>query len=84
MPRVRFHYWAGARSAAGVESEDFDAVSIAAAVDSATERHVGGRLPAVLKVSTLLVDGRALHPRDRAAELTGEVLVEVLPPYAGG
>lgn len=84
MPRVRFHYWAGARSAAGVESEDFDAESIAAAVDAARRRHAGGRLPTVLALCSLLVDGQLVHPAGRAAALTDDVVVEVLPPYAGG
>ncbi len=83
MTQVLLHYWAGARAAAGVETEAFTADTIAAALDLAA----GGRdarFAAVVAGSALLVDGRAVRDADRDQRLDADVTVEVLPPFAGG
>ncbi len=77
---VTVRYWAGARAAAGVES---DAVPGCATVGDALEAVTRMRpaLAAVAAVSTLLLDGR---PVRREAELPAAAVLEVLPPFAGG
>jgi molybdopterin converting factor small subunit len=88
MTQVRLHYWAGARAAAGVEHEVFDAPTVAAALASATGRRTGSpddqQFAKVLAACSLLVDGRALHPADLERQLSADTTVEVLPPFAGG
>jgi len=75
-------YWAGARDAAGVDSEAVD-VSVDATVSDviahAVSVHPG--LERVARVATFLVDGRAAG-RD-VVPGPGATL-EVLPPFAGG
>jgi len=73
-------YWAGARAAAGVESDVVSGCrTVADAVATVDGLHPG--LAAVTAVSTLLLDGRATS-RDQVLP-DGSVL-EVLPPFAGG
>lgn len=83
MTQVRLHYWAGARAAAGVEEDSYEAATVAEALALAT----GSRDPRFAKVlagCSLLIDGRALHPGDHDQPLDADVTVEVLPPFAGG
>jgi sulfur-carrier protein len=78
--RATVRYWAGARAAAGVDTDEVrDCSTVADAVAAIDALHPG--LAAVTAVSTLLVDGRASR-RDQPL-LDGSVL-EVLPPFAGG
>jgi sulfur-carrier protein len=84
MTQVLLHYWAGARAAAGVETETFTADTIAAALELASESRDDPRFVKVLAGSTLLVDGRALHDEDQHLQLSADVTVEILPPFAGG
>lgn len=84
MTQVHLHYWAGARAAAGVETEVFEAPTIAAALQSAAAARDDRRFAQVLVGSTLLRDGQVLHDQDQQAELVEDVTVEVLPPFAGG
>lgn len=84
MTNVVLHYWAGARSAAGVESETFEAPNVSAAVGSAASRRDDPRLADVLRSCTFLIDGRVLHDQDQQRPLDQDVTVEVLPPFAGG
>ena len=77
---VTVRYWAGARAAAGVESDVVDGCStVAEAVAAVDALHPG--LAAVTAVSTLLLDGRATH---RDHDLPPGSVLEVLPPFAGG
>jgi molybdopterin converting factor small subunit len=84
MTQVQLHYWAGARAAAGVETEVFTAPTIAAALKLAADSRDDPRFAMVLAASTLLREGLALHDQDQQLELTGDVRIEVLPPFAGG
>ena len=77
--RVHVRYWAGARAAAGVENESYDADTVAGLVEQMKARHPA--LAPVLEVASLLVDGLAA-PLE--ARLTSDQNVEVLPPFAGG
>jgi molybdopterin converting factor small subunit len=81
MPEVTVQYWAGARAAAGVDSERVEATDVATLVGEVTRRH-GERLGDVIAAASLLVDGLVVH--DRSAPLTPGATVEVLPPFAGG
>ena len=73
-------YWAGARAAAGVETDLVrDCATIAEAVAVVDALNPG--LAPVTAVSSLLLDGRAAHRDDPLPD--GSVL-EVLPPFAGG
>lgn len=77
---VTVRYWAGARAAAGVESDVVPGCrTVAEAVAAVDALHPG--LAAVTAVSTLLLDGRATH---RDHDLPDGSVLEVLPPFAGG
>ena len=77
---VTVRYWAGARAAAGVETET---VPGAATVGELVDVLAAARpaLGPVLAVASLLVDGRAGSGLD---PIPPGALVEVLPPFAGG
>lgn len=78
---VTVRYFAGARAAAGVETEARDAGSLDELVGQIVADH-GERLERVLTACSFLVDGA--QPRDRAAPLPAGAVVDVLPPFAGG
>lgn len=79
MSKVVVRYWAAARAATGVDEDRFDASTAGDAIAASVEAHPA--LEEVLKVATLLVDGRRA---DSGAELADGSIVEVLPPFAGG
>jgi molybdopterin converting factor small subunit len=77
---VTLRYWAGARDAAGVAEETFEAgPRVGDVLDAAVSAHpdLGG----VVAVCSVLVDGRAVG---RDAEVQPGTVIEVLPPFAGG
>jgi molybdopterin converting factor small subunit len=78
--QVTVRYWAGARAAAGV---DTDLVAACGTVGEALAAAVALRpgLAPVAEVSTVLVDGRRAG---RGDALPPGALLEVLPPFAGG
>lgn len=84
MVRVLFHYWAGARAAAGMADETVQATSVAEAMAAVFARHADHRFECVVRASALLVDGLTAHETDLRRPLDGPVEVEVLPPFAGG
>jgi sulfur-carrier protein len=84
MVSVSLHYWAGARAAAGVAEEAFEAESVADALRLACQRRSDPRFDRVIKVSSVLIDGRTAHQEDLDQHLSQAVQVEVLPPFAGG
>ena len=77
---VTVRYWAGARSAAGVDAETVPALPTVGDLSAAL---IAARpaLAPVLPVCSLLVDGLAAGPGD---PLPAGAVVEVLPPFAGG
>jgi molybdopterin converting factor small subunit len=79
---VTVRYWAAAREAAGVDSEQF-ALGADATVGDVVAAAVGAHpdLDRIARVATFLVDGRAAR-RDTA--LGAGASLEVLPPFAGG
>jgi molybdopterin synthase sulfur carrier subunit len=78
---VTVRYFAGARAAAGVETEQVSASSLGELVDMLGESR-GERMTKVLAACSFLVDGVSL--RDKAAGLPDGATVDVLPPFAGG
>lgn len=75
---VTVRYWAGARRAAGRESEQVTAVNVA---DLRAQLQRRPELAAVLAASSVLVD--ATRSNDDQPLRPGAV-VDILPPFAGG
>ncbi|MGY1744764.1 MoaD/ThiS family protein [Blastococcus sp. SYSU D00695] len=78
---VTVRYFAGARAAAGVETEERTAGTLADLVREIADAH-GPRLEKVLTACSFLVDGA--QARDPEAALAPGAVVDVLPPFAGG
>ena len=77
-------YWAGARAAAGVASEETSARTLEEALLLARSVR-DDRFSKVLEVCSYVVDGDPVGARDHAAVLLVDGgLVDVLPPFAGG
>lgn len=76
---VTLRYWAGARAAAGVESDRLPAGRLDAVLDAATR--LRPELAPIAPLCSVLVDGVSL---DDAAEIAPGAVVELLPPFAGG
>ena len=83
MVMVSLYYWAGARAAAGVDTESFSSTSVAEALRAA-EAARDDRFSRVIKACSLLVDGVSVKSADLDRVLVGPVRVDVLPPFAGG
>ena len=81
MSTVTVRYFAGARAAAGVDTETREAASLDELVGQIVGEH-GERLERVLTACSFLVDGTSA--RDRALVLSPGAVVDVLPPFAGG
>jgi molybdopterin synthase sulfur carrier subunit len=81
MAAILIRYWAGARAAAGVDSEQLEAATVASAL-ALTVSDGRGELGRVIERSSLLLDGVVVH--DRSTALTDGQTLEVLPPFAGG
>ena len=80
-PTVTVRYFAGARAAAGVDTESREARSLDELVGQIVDAH-GERLGRVLTACSFLVDGTTT--RDRSLVLADGAVVDVLPPFAGG
>lgn len=77
-------YWAGARAAAGVASEQTSASTLEEALLLARSVR-DDRFSQVLGVCSFVVDGDPVGARPHASvQLTDDGLVDVLPPFAGG
>jgi molybdopterin synthase sulfur carrier subunit len=85
-PLVTVRYWAAARAAAGRESDRVPAATLADALRAVLAVHEGNRRFAdVVGVCSVLVGSAPVTSRDPAAvPLSGEDVVELLPPFAGG
>lgn len=83
QPRCTVRYWAAAREAAGVSSEEVAAGTLADVLHVLRAR--SPRLAEVVSRSAFLVDGVPAGRRDPTQVLLhrGSV-VDVLPPFAGG
>jgi sulfur-carrier protein len=78
---VTVRYFAGARAAVGVDTEDREAATLDELVGQLVDAH-GQRLERVLTACSFLIDGTTT--RDRTAALSPGSVVDVLPPFAGG
>jgi molybdopterin synthase sulfur carrier subunit len=78
---VTVRYFAGARAAAGVDTETCAAGTLEELVGQIVDTH-GERLEKVLTACSFLVDGT--QTRDRVTILPPGAVVDVLPPFAGG
>jgi sulfur-carrier protein len=78
---VTVRYFAGARAAAGVDTELHDADTLEQLVGQIVDAH-GEKLERVLTACSFLVDGTST--RDRALTLAPGAVIDVLPPFAGG
>jgi|SRR5687768_7487663 molybdopterin synthase sulfur carrier subunit len=85
---VRVHYWAAAKSAAGVAGDDLPVdgpISLAEVVRRAVELHPDTRLGDVLKSCSALLGDRPVTAEDPDAVVVAPgSTVEFLPPFAGG
>ena len=84
MVSVSLHYWAGARAAAGLETETVSAGSVAEAIRAVVARRQDARFALVIKASSVMIDGLTAHDQDLERPLSASVQVEILPPFAGG
>jgi molybdopterin synthase sulfur carrier subunit len=78
---VTVRYFAGARAASGVDTEQLPAATLDELVGRIVDVH-GDRLARVLMACSFLVDGTSA--RDPAVALSPGAVVDVLPPFAGG
>ena len=81
---VTVRYFAAARAAAGLPSEDIevgDNATVADAVEAIATRH-GAALRRILAACSFLLDSVAV--RDRTTPLRPGAELDVLPPFAGG
>ncbi|MGY1594701.1 MoaD/ThiS family protein [Geodermatophilus sp. SYSU D00965] len=78
---VTVRYFAGARAAAGVDTEERSAGTLQELVGQIVDTH-GEKLERVLTACSFLVDGT--QTRDRSLVLQPGAVVDVLPPFAGG
>lgn len=81
---VTVRYFAAARAAAGLSTENVDisdGATVGDALDALAARH-GEALGKVLPACSFLLDSVAV--RDRATPLPSTAELDVLPPFAGG
>lgn len=82
MTTVR--YFAAAKDAAGLGSEEVDAGTLADALAAVRGRH-DDRFTTVVGRCSFVVDGAPVGGRDHATvALAASSVVDVLPPFAGG
>jgi len=83
MPIVTLRYWAAAKDAAGLAEEKVEAATLAQALAWAASR--AERLRPILARSSFLIDGEPAGRRPhQSIKLGDDMIVEVLPPFAGG
>jgi molybdopterin converting factor small subunit len=85
---ITVRYWASARAAAGVETDDLavsEALTLTEVVRRSAALHPGTRLPGVLEACSVLVGDQPVKSREPDDVLVrpGQT-VEFLPPFAGG
>lgn len=82
MPVLR--YFAAAKAAAGVGSEEVAGDSLAQALDAARALH-DERFTTVLGRCSFVVDGAPVGGREHVGvALQPQSVIDVLPPFAGG
>ena len=85
---IRVRYWAAAKAAAGVDSDELPVsgpVTLAEVLAEAVARHPGTRLAEVLAVCSTLVGDQPVGTADPSSVVVEPgSSVEFLPPFAGG
>lgn len=85
---IRVHYWASAKSAAGVAGDDLPVVgpiSLTEVLRRAVALHPGTRLADVLQSCSALLGDRPVSAEDPdLVVVPAGSTVEFLPPFAGG
>lgn len=84
MTTIALQYWAGARAAAGVAREEWEALSVAEALELARRSRADAAFDRVVAMCSILVDGAVAGAADLAAPRSTPVVAEILPPFAGG
>ncbi len=84
MTTIALQFWAGARAAAGVAREEWDADSVAGALELARRARSNADFDRVVAMCSILIDGVVAGAEDLAAVRTESVVAELLPPFAGG
>lgn len=86
MANVTIRYWAAAKEAAGLTSENAEASTLADLVRVVVARHSDRpRLATVLGSCAYLIDEQPVGKRDPATvTLADGAQIEALPPFAGG
>lgn len=84
MVTISLHYWAGAKAAAGLAMERFEANSVAEALRRARDQRSDPAFDSVLSVSSVLIDGLVATRADLERPTSEPLDVEILPPFAGG
>ncbi len=84
MTTIAFQFWAGARATAGVTREEWQADSVAEAIELARRARADVAFDRVVAMCSILIDGIVAGPDDLAALRTTPVVAEFLPPFAGG
>jgi len=86
MPVVTIRWWAAAKAAAGCAEEMVEADRLDLALGEARQRHADSPdFARVLARCSFLVDGVAVGSRPHNEVLLEDrVIVEALPPFAGG
>ena len=81
---AQLRYWAAAKAAAGVASDEIGGTTLAEVLDGARAQH-DERFTTVLGRCSFVVDGDPVGGRDHArVAVRDDSLVDVLPPFAGG
>ena len=80
--QVSVRYWAGARAAAGTDVEQLSGASVGEVLRAAVAAHPA--LTPVVAVATILLDGRVVGGDEPLAAGVEGLVLEVLPPFAGG
>ena len=81
---AELRYWAAAKEAAGVATDEVPGGTLAEVLLLARALH-DERFTTVLGRCSYVVDGDPVGGRDHAAVVLGtESVVDVLPPFAGG
>jgi molybdopterin synthase sulfur carrier subunit len=83
---VTVHYWASARSAAGIAAEQLPPGTLAELLDEISRRHRDrDRFDDVISTCSILVGETPVGARDPATvRLHAGDTIEFLPPFAGG
>lgn len=82
---VTVRYWASIRSAAGVDSEQVDAGTLAELLSQLSARHPDQKFRDQVRICSILVGSQPVGAREPAeVRLLPGTVVEFLPPFAGG